>query len=338
MTCGSRAWFWSMSNPAATGSLPPDVHGTVVTVGTFDGFHRGHRDLVERLVERARAASLRSVLLTFQPHPLEVLKPEAAPLLLSVGDERLEPLAETGLDYLAILPFNRELAALDAESFVITVLERRFRLRELVAGYDHGFGKGRSADTSALRAIGERRGFPVTVVEPVRMDDGRPISSTMVRAAVRDGDLSAARAALGRPYSVSGIVVHGAGRGRELGFRTLNLQTDGPRKLLPPDGVYAVEVATPDGHFGGMMNLGARPTFEDDVRTLEAHLFDASADWYGRRVRIDLLGRLRDVRKFDSVEALQAQLVADERAAREAIASSRLERAPISVDPAPGKF
>lgn len=323
-----------MTEPA----IPPHVDGTIVTVGTFDGLHRGHRDLVERMVARARPSGLRSVLVTFDPHPLEVVRPDAAPRLLTAGDERLELLADIGLDYLAIVPFTPALARLDAEAFVGNVLEARFRMRELVVGYDHGFGRGRSADARTLQALGERRGFAVTVVPPVTLDGGEPVSSTAIRAAVAAGDLAAAAALLGRAYSMSGFVRSGSARGRDLGFRTLNVELGSPRKLLPPEGVYAVRVATPGGTYGGMMNLGARPTFGEHDLRIEAHLFDAEGDWYGRWVRIEVIERLRDVRRFDDPAALMAQLGADERAARDvlrahAIATARI----ISVDPATGR-
>lgn len=320
-------------------ALPPDVTGTVATVGTFDGFHRGHRDLVERLVARARARTLRSVLVTFDPHPLMVVRPESAPPLLTVGDERLELLADTGLDYLAVVPFTPALAALDAEAFVSEVLETRFAMRELVVGYDHGFGRGRSADAHTLQEIGSRRGFAVTVVAPVTLADGRAVSSTIVRTALLQGELDAASEALGRPYSFSGRVQPGEARGRELGFRTVNLALASPQKLLPPDGVYAVRVDTPDGRFGGMLNLGARPTFGSTDRTVEAHLFDANGGWYGRWLRIEVLARLRDVRRFPDAAALVAQLRDDEQAARAVLARTKVGTSPlmISVDPAHGR-
>ncbi len=296
--------------------LPPDVTGTVLTVGTFDGVHAGHRLVLERLAARAAATGLRSVLVTFEPHPLEVVNPANAPHLLTVGDEKIEVLAESQLDYLAVLPFTPSLAQYDAPTFVDAVLRERFGMRELLIGYDHGFGRGRSGDATVLRQLGEANGFGVEVVPPVLGPDGRPISSTSIRRAIAGGDLERAAGALGRYYGVSGVVIEGKGRGRTLGFRTINLSFPPPRKLLPPDGVYAVRVCTPLGAFGGMMNLGGRPTFGDPVRTLEAHLFDTAPDLYGRRVRMDLVARLRETRAFESPEALIEQLARDEKAAR----------------------
>lgn len=301
-------------------ALPPDVHATVVTVGTFDGVHRGHQDVLARLVQRARALETRSVLVTFDPHPLEVVNPAAAPPLLTVGDEKLEVLAESGIDYVAIIPFTRALAAFDAERFVDEVLVGRYRVRHLLMGHDHGFGRNRAGDENVLRALGEGRGFTVEVVEPVTGAHGQPVSSTAIRRSVAGGDLERAREGLGRWYAVGGRVVRGEQRGRLLGFPTINVPLPSPRKLLPPQGVYAVRVQTPLGPFGGMLNLGPRPTFGDAGVTLEAHLFEAEGDFYGMRVRIDFLRRLRDTIRFDTPQALVAQLAVDERAARETLA------------------
>ena len=299
--------------------LSPHVAGTVLTVGTFDGVHRGHLDVLARLVARARRVGRPSLLVTFEPHPLEVLNPSAAPMLLTTRDEKLSLLAETGLDYVAILPFTSELAAQSAEEFVDRVLRERFRLAQLLIGHDHGFGRGREGDVDTLRALGASRGFAVEVVPPVVADTGEAVSSSRIRRALAAGDLAAAAASLGRDYGVSGRVVPGDARGRALGFPTINVRPDSPRKLLPPDGVYAVDVRTPGGRFGGMMNLGGRPTFGDERRTIEAHLFDAAGDFYGDLVQLAFVRRLRDTMKFDGVEALRAQLATDERDARGAL-------------------
>jgi riboflavin kinase/FMN adenylyltransferase len=309
----------SRIDPSDESGLPPYVKGTVITVGTFDGVHRGHRDVVERLVARSRSLKIPSALVTFEPHPLEIVNPAAAPLLLTTHYEKLEVLAETGLDYVAVLPFTPELAAFSAEDFVELVLRRRFRLRELLIGYDHGFGKQRAGNVDVLRTLGERDGFRVEVVDPVATPDGHAVSSTSIRRAVAGGDLERAAAGLGRLYSVSGRVLEGSQRGRTIGFPTLNLGPPPPRKLLPPEGVYAVRVQTPGGPVGGMMNLGPRPTFGDASTSLEAHLFDAGGDFYGADVRIDFVMRLRETRKFASAELLSRQLRDDERDARNAL-------------------
>ncbi|HET9010856.1 MAG TPA: bifunctional riboflavin kinase/FAD synthetase [Gemmatimonadaceae bacterium] len=293
--------------------------GTAITVGTFDGVHCGHQDVLARLVARARATGLPALLVTFEPHPLEVVNPAAAPLLLTTREEKLAALAATGLDLVAILPFTRELAAQSADAFVDRVLLERFHMRELLIGHDHGFGKGREGDVETLRSLGASRGFGVEVVPPVLTEAGEPISSSRIRRAVAAGRLEEAAAALGRDYAVAGRVIPGDARGRGLGFRTLNLQPESDRKLLPPDGVYAVDVRTPRGRFGGMMNLGGRPTFGDERRMLEAHLFDADGDFYGDLVQVAFVRRLRDTMRFDGPDALKRQLADDERAARLAL-------------------
>lgn len=302
--------------PERLAPIPALAGGTVCTVGTFDGVHRGHRLVLERLAHTARVRGLPAVLVTFDPHPLQVVNPAAAPPLLTVGAEKTECLVDSPLDYVVILPFTRALAAYDAEAFVDRVLRERLGLRHLLIGYDHGFGRGRAGDTAVLQGLGVDRGFGVEIVPAVEGSDGRPISSTSIRRAVAGGDLPRAAGGLGRPYAISGTVVPGAGRGRALGFRTLNVALPEPHKLLPPDGVYAVRVQTRGGVVEGMMNLGGRPTFGETERLLEVHGFDVDGDFYGQTVRIDLIARLRETRRFDTQEALIAQLGADEVAAR----------------------
>jgi riboflavin kinase/FMN adenylyltransferase len=303
----------------ADSGLPVDSPGTVLTVGTFDGVHRGHWDLLARVAARARELSLDSVLLTFDPHPLEVVNPVAAPRLLTVGDERLEILAESGIEYLAVLPFTPALSRYTAAQFVDEVLIKRFHVRQLVIGHDHGFGRGREGTADVLRELGKSRGFGVEVVRPVTTPQQLVISSTLIRRAVAGGDLATAAAGLGRRYSVSGVVTQGDRRGRLLGFPTANISPPDPRKLLPPEGVYAVVVQTPRGPFGGMMNLGPRPTFGDSHTSLEVHLFGEHTDLYGARVRVEFVERLRDTRRFDSPDALVAQLHRDAERARSAL-------------------
>ena len=305
--------------PRLLSALPPHIGDTVVTVGTFDGVHRGHLDVLHRLAERGRSSSRASVLVTFPSHPLDVIKPDAAPLLLTSLDEKLAFVAATGIDYVAVVPFTRSLADHSAEHFVELILRQRFHMADLLIGHDHGFGRGRQGDVELLRALGARDGFEVDVVPPVHTADGEPVSSTRVRKCIQAGDLAGASECLGRWYSLSGAVVAGASRGKALGYPTVNVEPDSPRKLLPPDGVYAVVVESRRGRFGGMLNLGGRPTFGDDRRTIEAHLFDASGDFYGDVVQVGFVARLRDTRRFDGVDALMAQLRADDQAARRAL-------------------
>jgi riboflavin kinase/FMN adenylyltransferase len=308
-----------VSQGAKATALPPGVDRAVVTVGTFDGVHRGHRDVLDRLVRRAAELSLPSVVVSFDPHPLEIVNPAAAPPLLTLTGEKLELLANAGVNYMLMLRFTETLRRFSAEQFVREILLRRARVVELLIGYDHGFGRGRTGDTEVLRMIGKREGFSVSVVPAFMGSDARPISSTSVRRLVAGGDLSRAADALGRSYSVSGEVVPGARRGRTIGFPTINVSPPGVRKLLPPQGVYSVLVQTPLGVFGGMMNLGSRPTFAEAELSLEAHLFDAGMDLYGAHVRVDFVSRLRDTMRFSGVDELRAQLGRDEIQARSAL-------------------
>lgn len=304
----------------AIGLPLPD--GAVITVGTFDGVHRGHHDVLTTLVRHARARGVPSVVITFDPHPLEVVNPAVAPLLLTLRDEKLALFAEAGVSYVAVLPFTATLAAFEAERFVDEVLLGRFAMRELLVGHDHGFGRGRLGDIDVLRTLGQSRDFEVVVLPPVHTSEGSAISSTAIRQALAAGELERAAVGLGRPYSISGEVVRGDQRGRTIGYPTLNLAPLSERKLLPPDGVYAVRVQLPEGAYGGMLNLGPRPTVGDLVRRIETHVFDAGADWYGARVRLDFVARLRGTRPFAGLDALKAQLAEDERQARALLATA----------------
>jgi len=302
--------------------LPRLPNGSTVTVGSFDGVHLGHQAVLREIDRRARAAGRASVLVTFDPHPLEVVNPGAAPPLLTTGPERLEILALSPLDYVLLVRFDRHLASLTPEEFVRGVLLKRCAVRELVIGHDHGFGRGRSGDVDTLRRLGRSHGFEVDVVPPVDFG-GQHVSSSRIRRAVAGGDLSTAAAMLGRRYGVVGRVGEGERRGRPLGVPTINLSELSPRKLLPPDGVYAVRVEWRGGSAGGMMNQGPRPTFEDGRRVLEAHIFDFDGDLYGEWVRIEWIERLRDIERFGSVEQLQKQLERDRTRAVAAVAAAR---------------
>ncbi len=292
--------------------------GTVATVGTFDGVHRGHQAVLAEIVRRARTRRLASLVVTFDAHPLEVVNPPAAPRLLTTAEEKRDILAGTGIERVALLPFTAQLSQLGPEQFIRQVLRAEFGMCELVLGYDHGFGRGRSGDVAAARSLGRVDGFAVDVVEAVR-DDGQPISSTLIRSAVAHGDLAAAARWLGRPYALVGTVERGAGRGRTIGIPTINLAPPDPRKLLPPDGVYAVWVEWDGRRWGGMMNQGPRPTFGITTRALEVHLFGFTGELYGERLKVEWVRRLRDVQAFPSRDALVAQLARDAQAARESL-------------------
>jgi riboflavin kinase/FMN adenylyltransferase len=270
--------------------------------------------VLREIATRARASGRASVLVTFEPHPMEVVNPAAAPLLLTTSVERREILAQSELDYAVILRFDERLRALAAEEFV-HVLRERLRLRELVIGEDHGFGRGRAGDVAMLTVLGSRFGFAVDVVPPVTDPVAGIVSSSRIRTAIAHGDLPLARRMLGRPFALSAVVAPGANRGRSLGVPTANLPVP-PRKALPPDGVYAVWVEWPGGRNGGMLNQGPRPTVGDPSRTIEAHLFDFDRDLYGAWVRIEWVERIRDIRRFESLDALKSQLAEDATAAR----------------------
>lgn len=295
--------------------------GTTVTVGTFDGVHRGHHMVLEEVARRARRAGRKSLLVTFEPHPLEIVNPQAAPLLLTVAKERREILAQTEIDAVVFLKFDYRLSQLMPQEFVSLLIER-FAMAELVIGYDHGFGRGRAGDPRLVCELGKRLGFDVAVVPAVGLGE-RAVSSTLVRRAVAGGDLETAEALLGRRYSLTALVVPGVGRGRKLGFPTLNLEPESPRKLLPPSGVYAVQVEWAGGTSGGMMHQGPRPTFGESARSLEVHLLDANPDLYGQDMKVSWVARLRDVVSFSSVAALKAQLAEDVHAARAALTADQ---------------
>jgi riboflavin kinase / FMN adenylyltransferase len=275
------------------------------------------------------------VLVTFDPHPLAVVNPAAEPKLLTLPDEKQALVNAGGVEEFVLLPFTPAVAQLDAEAFVRRLCDE-YAMRELVMGYDHGFGRGRAGDVELVQRLARQQDFGMAVVDAVRDNGGgQPISSTLIRTALAHGDLESAARWLGRPYAVRGKVVRGAGRGRTIGIPTINLEPPDARKLLPPDGVYAVRVRilesgveileakprlpTPGSRlheYGGMMNQGPRPTFGDAARTLEVHLFDFDGDLYGATVYVEWVRRLRAVQAFPSRDALVAQLEQDRQAAR----------------------
>jgi len=304
-------------------AIPNDGRGAVVTVGTFDGVHLGHRAVLDVIRTRASAADRRGVLLTFHPHPLRVIRPEVAPALLTPPDEKKEALAATGLDYAVFLRFTRALSRYSPSRFVEEILVDRLGVRELIVGHDHGFGRGRSGDVGTLRELGRSLGFDVDVVAPVVAGD-RAVSSSRIRRAVSEGDLQSARSDLGRPYSLRGLVTQGEGRGADLGFPTANLELPDPNKLLPPEGIYAVRGVLRRGTFDGALHLGPRPTFPRSRSTVEVHLMEFDADIYGEAMRVDLIRFLRPVQAFESGRALVRQMeldVAEAKAALEEDAS-----------------
>lgn len=290
---------------------PVSAPTTVVTPGNHDGVHRGHRRLIEAARELAGGAH-RVTALTFDPHPARVLAPSRAPELLTQIERRVELLKRAGCDDVEVLRFDRDLAAKTPEEFVNGVLLDRLSARGVVVGPDFRFGKGRAGDVSVLRSLGERLGYEVRSVGPVE-HEGEVVSSTRIRAAVRDGDVAMATALLARVHEVAGEVVKGHQRGRTIGFPTANLAPE--PVLMPADGVYAV-IARVDGELvRGVANLGVRPTMEAG-RSAEVHLFDFDRDIYGATMRVGFVARLRGEEKFDGLDALKAQIARDASDAR----------------------
>ncbi len=299
--------------------LPESHPGTVVTVGTFDGVHRGHWEVLEAVRARAGQVGLPAVLVTFHPHPLWIVRPDHAPQLLTTPLEKKEILAESALDYAVFLPFTHVLKDYSPERFVEEILIGRLRMKHLVIGYDHGFGHGRSGDVDTLREIGARLGFGVHVVDAYRTNGGA-VSSTRIREALLEGRVEDAARGLARPYSIRGPVVRGEGRGKMLGFPTANIQVTDPQKLLPKEGVYAVMATVRRGTLPGVLHLGPRPTFQGSPPSIELHLFDWNDDLYGESIRVEFRARIRDIHRFASRDELVAAIQDDCARAREVLA------------------
>jgi riboflavin kinase/FMN adenylyltransferase len=297
-------------------SFPPDARPSVVALGVFDGVHLAHRVILDTAVARARSGGGTAVACTFDPHPAEVLQPDRAPLPLMTLDERLALIAASDIALTVVVPFTKELAAVEPEAFVTDVLAARLGAREVVVGFNHRFGRRARGDAALLRQVGARVGLHAEVVPPMDVD-GTPVSSSAIRTALQRAELDVAARMLGRDYFVGGDVVEGAGRGRSLGFPTANIATSRP--LLIPPGVYACRLVVGETRHGAVVNAGVRPTFGEKVFTLEAHVLDFSGDLYGRSVRLDFVRHLREERKFASVEALRAQIAADVADARAAL-------------------
>ena len=308
-------------DPTLPPGLPRDGRKTVVTIGTFDGVHRGHWAVLSEIRRRAEAVGGRSVLVTFHPHPLTIVRPESAPPMLTTPVEKKEILAESGLDYAVFLTFTPMLASYTPRRFVEEILVERVNVGELVVGYDHHFGRGREGNPEMLKVLGSEFGFAVDVVGPVA-SRGEAISSTKIRTALLAGDVESARSGLGRPYSLRGLVVRGDQRGRTLGFPTANLEVRGGGvggKLVPPPGIYAVRGTVRSGTFDGALHVGPRPTFRGSPSTIELHLLGFDEDIYGAEVRVDFVKYLREVRPFETSQALVEQMREDVERAREAL-------------------
>jgi len=306
---------------AGPGRVPLGGLRPVVTVGNFDGVHRGHQALVTAAVSRALESFGSAVALTFDPHPARVLQPERAPRSLMTLEHKAEYLAALGVDVLAVLPFTHDLAAESPEGFARVVLAGTLRARAVVVGAGFRFGKGRAGDVALLRRLGESLEFEVFAV-PAVMHEGRPVSSTRIRESLAAGDVASAAALLGRPYFVEGRVVRGEGRGRTLGVPTANL--DAANEILPKNGVYAARARVATGVLRpAVVNVGRRPTFGGDALTVEAHLLDFEADLYGQSLRLFFQARLRDERTFADKGALVRQIHEDKSTAARILEGAR---------------
>ena len=290
-----------------------DVIRPVLTTGTFDGVHRGHRTILDRLIERARQEHGQSVLFTFHPHPRMVLFPGDNDLkLLTTQQEKIGLLEAAGLDHLLVVPFSRTFSRLHAVDYVRDVLVGAIGVHAVVIGYDHRFGRNREGDLNLLHQLGEAYDFEVDEI-PAKEVDHVKVSSTKVRNALREGDVHAANELLGYDYSLRGVVVKGDQLGRTIGYPTANIGAVDPFKLVPADGVYAVEVELKDDHHKGMLYIGERPTVKGgaNARTIEVNIFDLDRDLYGEDITVRFMHRIRGDMHFDGMEGLKAQLDLD---------------------------
>ena len=282
----------------------------VVTIGTFDGVHVGHRKILDRLIRDAEKSGMYATVLTFFPHPRMVLQQDSGLKLLNTLDEKIAILEETGLDCLVIHPFSKEFSRLSAEEFIVDKLFTELNAKKVIIGYDHRFGRNRNADIGDLKEFGTELGFEVEEI-PAQEIDEVSVSSTKIRRALEEGDIPTANSYLGYPYMLTGKIKKGKGLGRTLNYPTANLKIPEAYKLIPKNGAYVVKSILEGSTFYGMMNIGVNPTVDGKNRSIEIHFFDYSKDLYGEVIRIDVLHRLRDEHKFSSLDALRQQLDRD---------------------------
>ena len=292
---------------------------TVLTIGTFDGVHLGHQKIIERVVATARQEGLLATIFTFFPHPRMVVQHDKSLKLIHTLEEKKQLLQQLGVDLLVVQPFNEAFAQLTAEEFVSTILVQHLNVKKVIIGYDHRFGRNRTANINDMRLFGEKYGFAVEEISVQEVDEVS-VSSTKIREALNKGDVTTAEHYLGAPYSLTGIVVHGLKLGRTLGYPTANIQVTEDYKLIPKDGVYAVYSYIGERKVYGMMSIGKNPTIEGKGASIEVYFFDFNGDLYDRELTIYFVKYLREERKFSSVALLKKQLQDDETTARKAIA------------------
>lgn len=282
---------------------------TVVTIGTFDGVHIGHQKIVNRLVNHAE---LDSVILTFFPHPRMVLQQDNTIKLLHTIEEKTTVLEQLGLDHLVIHPFTKEFSRLTAQQFVENILVNQLKAKKIIIGYDHRFGRNRTADISTLKDFGEKYGFVVEEITKQDVDDVA-VSSTKIRTALQKGQIEKANAFLGQHYMLTGTIVKGKGIGKTLGYPTANIQIEEAYKLIPKNGVYIVKTNFKGITYFGMMNIGTNPTVGGKSQTIETYFFNMDTDLYGSKMTIQMLKRIRDEKKFASVDQLIEAMQNDEK-------------------------
>lgn len=291
---------------------------TIVTIGTFDGVHVGHQKIIKKISEEAKKADVLSTIFTLFPHPRMVLQQDDSLHLIQTLDEKVRFLETCGIDQLIVYPFSVEFSRMTAEDFVYEILVKKLRVKKVIIGYNHRFGRNRKANIGDMRAFGEKYDFEVEEISAQEIDEVS-VSSTKVRNALNDGDIETANSFLGRPFELSGKVVHGLKIGRTLGYPTANIQVKESYKLIPKDGIYVVYGMIDNQKHYGMMSIGKNPTIEGKGRTIEVYFFDFQKDIYNKNIELHFLKRLRDEQKFSSLEALKTQLSQDQRSAEDFI-------------------
>lgn len=294
---------------------------SVVTIGTFDGVHIGHQKIINRLINTGKLEGLKSVILTFFPHPRMVLQKDSNIKLINTIDERIAILNTLGLDYLLIKKFTHEFSRLSADEFVKQILVDKLNAKKVIIGYDHRFGRNRNADINDLIKFGETYGFDVEEISVQDINDVA-VSSTKIRKALNEGNIAKANTFLGYNFMLNGIVVKGKGLGRQLNFPTANIKIEEDYKIIPKQGSYIVKSSIKDKITFGMMNIGTNPTVDGIIQSVEVNFFDFKEDIYNEKVQIELLHRIRDEEKFDSVETLKKQLANDKKTALSYIAKN----------------
>ena len=300
-------------------NLPDDLRRGAVTIGNFDGVHRGHAKLVERLLAKAREVGGPAIVFTFDPHPVRLLRPEAAPPPLTWTDRKAQLLDELGVTAVVAYPTDEDLLQLAPDAFFNRIIRQQLEARGMVEGPNFYFGRGRSGNIETLSGLCEQAAVSLEIVQPTTIS-GQIVSSSRVRQAVQAGDVDLARQLLTRPYRVRGMVTHGAGRGAKIGFPTANVEAIDT--LLPAQGVYAGEAITATGKWPAAVNIGPNPTFGENALKVEVHLIDFAGSLYGQPLEVDFLARLRSIQHFESVAALKSQLVTDVAAAARQIAAA----------------